>query len=259
MGVGRWDRAGAEHGGATALQREGERGDAISRATFQALGLGQGPGRGHSEGWPYHGQDDPGLAAQGGHCPWARLKRACWESDTRLLPSRLRFSPAACTAPRSAGWCQGLGPKVLKPHIFPQIGSIHEERLLACSQALPSCSSPSLPFPSPWPLLPSQLLLIAGRKMHWRGRLRVGRATAVGSPGGGAIDISEWTEGLDPGLHRQAWLGKRQLPGTHQHRPFWGVSGVCRAHLTPTPRPHAAPRDPVALQKPTRGKASGGV
>lgn len=57
----------------------------------------------------------------------------------------------------------------------------------------------------------------------------------------------------------RASTGRRQLPGTHQHRSFWGVSCVHRAHLTPTPRPHPAPRCPIALHRPIRGKASGGV
>lgn len=39
--------------------------------------------------------------------------------------------------------------------------------------------------------------------------------------------------GLDQGLSRQAWLGKRQLPGMYQHRPFWGVGCVHRPHLAP--------------------------
>lgn len=121
MGVGRWGRAGAEHGGATALQREEERGGAISRLKgyIPGLGLGQGPGRGHSEGWPYHRQDDPGLAAQRGHCPWARLKQACWESETRLLPSRLRFNPAAWTCPKGSGLVPGLGSEGSKATRLP--------------------------------------------------------------------------------------------------------------------------------------------
>lgn len=135
LGEGRWagavqggtrDGGGAEHGGSTALQREEARGGAISKATFQALGLGQGPGRGHSEGWPHHHQDDPGLAAQRGHCPWARLKRACWESETRLLPSRLRFSPAAWTCPKGSALVPGLGsegseaPRLPTDRLHPQ-------------------------------------------------------------------------------------------------------------------------------------------
>lgn len=89
--------------------------------------------------------------------------------------------------------------------------------------------------------------------MDWPGRLRVGRGTAVGSPVEAPRVFLNGRGGLDQGLHRQTWFGMRQLPGTHQHRPLWGVSCVPRARLTPIPGHHPGPGYP------TCGEASGGV
>lgn len=57
---------GGGRAGAEPCQREEEKGGAISEATFQGLALTQGPGRGHSRGWPHHSQHGPRSAAQGG-------------------------------------------------------------------------------------------------------------------------------------------------------------------------------------------------
>lgn len=69
--------------------------------------------------------------------------------------------------------------------------------------------------------------------MDWQGRLRGGRGTAVGNSMEGSQIFPNGQRGLDQGLHRQAWLGTRQLPGTHQHRPFWGVSCVPKGPSRP--------------------------
>lgn len=63
------------------------------------------------------------------------------------------------------GQCQGLGLENLKLPIFPRINPTEKERLLLCSRALLSCYSPSPPSPHPWPLLPSELLLMVGDEL----------------------------------------------------------------------------------------------
>lgn len=170
-----------------------------------------------------------------------------------MLPSRLRFSPAAWTCPKGSQSVPGLGFKGSKAPHLPTDGLYPQGKAPALLSGPAQLLHPILtllpPLGSPALIAPSQ-----SGEMDWRGRRRVGRATAVGSPMGGAIYLQ-----MDRVDGTRASTGKRQLPGTHQHRSFWGVSCVRRAHLTPTPRPHPAPRCPIALQRPIREKASGGV
>lgn len=98
----------------------GRRGEGRSHLRGYILGSGVGPGlrQGTQRGMAPSRSGGPLLSSMGGHCPWARLKRTCWESGTHLLPARLRFSPAAGTCPKGSQSVPGLGSKGSKaPHL----------------------------------------------------------------------------------------------------------------------------------------------
>lgn len=210
---------GGDKAGAEPYQREEERGGAISGATFQGLAQAQGPGRGHIHGGP--NTVSMALAQQHGAGRAEARVRSPWESDTPAA-FQAQTQPSCMELPQGSGPVPGLGPRRSKALHLPTDQPYPQGR---GPTLRPSPAASAHPNPCPTPGLSCPHSCFSWGR--WAGKqLRVGKAAAVGSPMGGAVDIPNGQGGPDQALRLQAWLGKRQRPGSHQHRPFWDVSRV---------------------------------